>query len=205
MEIDLTTAVENVVYELFATHSKMKVGKIVSINKEKRVCTIEFFEYVNKDSKDMQLPIQENVPFFYTQYSANGVGIFTPYNIGDNVLVAILDNFNFEDFFQKNSKFQVFSPHNLANAVIIGHAPTLANDIEYDGEGVLVTTGNALIEATKDGLIDIKNNTTSLKNIINQILTACKNITVTVDGVPTPVNNIADFTAIQTLVTQLFK
>lgn len=205
MEIDLTTAVENVVYELFATHSKIKVGKIASIDKEKRLCTIAFFEYVNKNDQNMQLPVQENVPFFYTQYSASGVGILTPYNIGDNVLVAILDNFNFKNFFQTNSKFQVFSPHNLANAVVIGHAPTLANDIEYDGEGVLVTTGNALIEVKKDGKIDIKNNNTSLKDIINQTLIACKNITVTVLGVPVPINNIAEFTAIQTLVTQLFK
>ena len=205
MEIDFITAVERVVYELFSTHSKIKVGKIVSIDKEKRVCTIAFFEYVNKNNKNIELPVQENVPFFYTQYSANGVGIFTPYNIGDNVFVAILDNFSNESFFQKNSKFQVFSPHNLGNAVVVGHAPTLANEIEYDGEGVLLTTGEASIEITKDGLIDIKNDTTSLKDIINQTLTASKNITVTVNGVPTPINNIADFSAIETLVTQLFK
>lgn len=41
-----------------------------------------------------------------------------------------------------------------------------------------------------------------LLNLMEQIVVACSSITTTVQGAPTPINNVSDFTSVKTKITQ---
>lgn len=60
-------------------------------------------------------------------------------------------------------------------------------------------------EVNVDALIEIKNSATTLKIIIEAILNACQTITVNVNGVPTPIDNIPAFASITALNNSLLK
>ena len=81
------------------------------------------------------------------------------------------------------------------NGEILSKAKSIANESISGGQ------------VNIDALIEIKNEAVNLKDILNQILTACQSITITDPqlNTPIPINNAPAFASIIPLLTSLLK
>ena len=203
---DPITLINDVVLQYLNAHAKLKIGKINAISGS--YATVEFFENTLVDGELQSTPILQEVPLVHTLFSHNNnAGVIVPYHIGDNVLVAILDNLNKADFFTNNNEFQNLFTHNLANAIVIGKINTQQQQARTT-EGVLIYKDSSAVEVLTGG-IKISKDGETLQKTLEDLTLALKGVTdaltqstVTV-GVPIPLDNASVFTALSTNIATI--
>lgn len=158
----------SLIEDIINSHSKLKVGKIIAINGH--YADIKFFEKKTVNEEVQEVPILQNVPLVQISFSFGGTaGVIVPFNVGDNVLIAILDNLHKERFFSNNNTFQDKYTHNLANAIVIGRIDTRQQETELFN-GVLLMKNNTRIEITENG-VKISKGESDLKTELNDLIT----------------------------------
>lgn len=179
------------VKESLNKHDKIKIGQITKIHNNK-LADIQFLEKRLIKNEQHTFPIVQKVPLLHLTNGVGG-GVLVPYKEGDQVLVCILDALDYEKAVKKNV-FTTLFPHNLANAVVIGHfgnevdAYTYNNEdiVIYHKDGKVTISSNGKIEIksgeaeislnTQTGLIGIKNDTQSMLTILMALITAIKGL-----------------------------
>jgi hypothetical protein len=209
MNHDPISLLNDIIQNYFLTHAKLKVGKINSISGS--YASIEFYEQ-NVVGEELQAvpPLQE-VPLLQTLFSSNGnAGVIVPYEVGDNVVVGILDNLNKQAFFTNNNTFKNLFPHNLANAIVLGRVDTKQQPSRTTA-GVLLYKETSSVEVLKDG-VKIAKGSETLAKVLEDLTTKLKGVaeaisqsTTTVEslGMPTPLDNAGVFTAFASTINDI--
>lgn len=202
MSNDIVRKIPEIIESYLATHPKLKVGKINSINGN--YADIEFFEQITVNGQIKPLPILQDVPLLQQNFSFNNnCGVIVPYAVGDNVIVGILDNIKVATFFENNNVFQGLFPHNLSNAIVLGKVNTAQQEARTTN-GVLIYKGDTQIELTEAG-VNIAKDGESLRAILSDLTTAISSATVTVAsfGTPTPLDNASTISNIISRIEDL--
>lgn len=101
--------------------------------------------------------------------------------------------------------------HSFSDAIAMVGIRSRPNKVQnYDATRAVLRNGNAAVGVNNSNskvlvTSNYPTNSTTLNSVLQSLITAIKNITVTVDGVPTPINNISSFTSIGTQIGNLLE
>lgn len=215
-EPDLRTALDLHTIEVGLKYNCHAIGTIQSFDSSKQTARITinyqktYFKNVNGENTPylQAYPLLIDVPCIVL--FGGSFSLKMPINSGDTCLVLFNDR-NMDKWFQSgqtnmgvdnarlhsmsdgialvglNSLQKVLSGYE-ANKVVLGDGET---DLKLGGGEAELKAGSTVIKAGEK--ITLENSAGSLGAILQQLIVAIQGITVTVSGVPTPINNIAAF------------
>ena len=161
-----------------ASLNKIKIGKVDSVNSDATL-NIELLEYKERVIQDKRRvvkqtykqPLLTNVPVLYNN------AISTPYAKGDTVFIGFTDHYFTNNFYKKSSPYTTnpMLMHSLANAFVLGTAPSLGSNIK-DEEGNVYQNDRAFIKdkntniTLKDNKVKIKNPNQDIKTLLDGVI-----------------------------------
>lgn len=160
-----------------ASMNKIKIGKVIAVNPDATL-NIELLEYKERVIQDkrkvikvtLKEPLLTNVPVLYSN-------VLSSYNVNDTVFIGFTDHYFTNDFYKKSSPFKAnpMLMHSLANAFVLGKAPSVGNNIK-DEEGNIYQNDRALIKdknasiVLKDSKVKIKNSNQDIKSLLDGVI-----------------------------------
>lgn len=136
--------------------------------------------------KVLDYPILDDCPVFTLSGGTSFVSC--PISVGDNCLILFNDR-NIDNWYLSGIVTTPASPrlHNIADGIVLVGINPISSPKATPLNSVCVNGGSKKVS--------IKNSATDLRTVLLDLITAISQITVTVDGAPLSINNIAAFTA----------
>lgn len=188
--------------EIFSSLNCSKIGEIVSFDSAKKTAEIKILIKKLINGNYVSYPAFVDVPVFTLQ--GGGGSIQMPIAAGDQCLVVFSDN-NFDTWFSTGNESNPFDnrSHDLSDAIAIVGLNSLRSNLEnYPANEVRLNYNNTRL-AIKSGKLNLQNTTTSLLQILTDLINGIQGATVSGNPVTDTTGKIA--TALIGLNSLLYK
>lgn len=164
--------------------------------------TKTYFEYDQKTNSNK--PIQINYPLLMMCpvicLGGGSTALTFPIESGDECLILFNDR-SIDNWFQSGQIGPINSPrvHSISDGLILvglRNSQSVLEDYNTTHAVIRNDAGAQVGVNSATAKVLVGNNSTTLNAQLQSLITAIQAITVTVDGSPTPINNIASFTPI---------